>query len=235
MLPVAILAGGLATRLRPLTESIPKSMIEICGQPFVHWQMKHLAKIGVTEIIYCVSYKSKIIENFLSDGSKYGVKVNYSHDGPNQLGTGGALINALPKLGNRFMVLYGDSYLPIDFHKVELEFADCGKPALMTVFANNDRIDVSNVDFSGGVLNRYQKGVKSPEMTHIDYGLSCFDASVFLSYRSSIAMDLSEICMNLASQGLLAGLEVYQRFYEIGSYQGILDFTAFIERNLDEL
>lgn len=235
MLPVVILAGGLATRLRPLTETIPKSMVAICGQPFVHWQMKQLVNTGVTEIVLCVGHKSKLIEDFLGDGSKYGIRICYSHDGPSQLGTGGAIIKALPFLGNKFMVLYGDSYLPIDYSKIEKEYTDCHKPALMTVYANNGRFDASNVDFTNGVLNCYQKGIEAPEMTHIDYGLSCFEKSVFLNYSMDLPMDLAQICTDLASRNLLAGYEVIERFYEIGSHQGILEFTEYIERNLSEL
>ena len=235
MLPVAILAGGLATRLRPITETIPKSMIEICGTPFAHWQMKQLAKAGVTEIVYCVAYKSEMIKKYLGDGSKYGVKVGYSHDGPNQLGTGGAIIKALPYLGDKFMVLYGDSYLPIDFTKVEKEYYQCGKPALMTVYANSGRFDESNADFTGGILNRYQKGVSSKEMTHIDYGLSCFDKLAFSSYSRESPMDLAQICTELVCSNQMVGYEVFERFYEIGSHQGILDFTSYVERNQSEL
>jgi len=235
MLTVAILAGGLATRLHPLTNSVPKSMIEICGKPFVHWQTKLLASAGVTDIVYCVAYKSEIIQRFLGDGSNYGVKISYSYDGPKLLGTGGAIVNALPLLGHKFMVLYGDSYLPIDYSKVVNEFEGCGLPALMTVYANKGKFDTSNVDFRGGVLNRYQKGTSLPEMTHIDYGLSCFDETVFLNCELGLPIDLAQICTDLSSQNLLKGHEVEKRFYEIGSLQGILDFTAYVERNFSEL
>jgi len=235
MLTVAILAGGFATRIRPLTETIPKSMIEICGQPFVHWQMKQLAKAGVTEVVFCVAYKSEAIVDFVGDGSNYGVRVRYSHDGPNQLGTGGAIVKALPLLDKKFFVLYGDSYLPIDYSKIFRIYVDSNKPALMTVYANHGRFDASNVDFSGGELRRYQKGLNSTEMTHIDYGLNCFDESVFSRFSSTVTLDLGEVCSHLASQNLLAGYEVVERFYEIGSHQGIKDFTTFVERNMSDL
>ena len=235
MLSVAILAGGLATRVRPLTETIPKSMIEICGQPFVHWQMRQLAKAGVTEVIFCVAYKAEAIIDFLGDGSNYGMRVRYSHDGPNQLGTGGAIVKALPLLGKQFLVLYGDSFLPTDYSKIIKVYCESNKPALMTVYANHGRFDASNVDFTNGELRRYQKGINSPEMTHIDYGLTCFDESVFSKYSPAITLDLAEICTHLASQNLLAGFEVEERFYEIGSHKGIVDFTAYIERNMSEL
>jgi NDP-sugar pyrophosphorylase family protein len=235
MLTVAILAGGFATRVRPLTKTIPKSMIEICGQPFVHWQMRQLAKAGVTEVIFCVAYKAEAIIDFLGDGSNYGMRVRYSHDGPNQLGTGGAIVKALPLLGKKFLVLYGDSFLPTDYSKIIKVYCDSNKPALMTVYANHGRFDASNVDFTNGELRRYQKGINSPEMTHIDYGLTCFDESVFSKYSPAITLDLAEICTHLASQNLLAGFEVEERFYEIGSHKGIVDFTAYIERNMSEL
>jgi NDP-sugar pyrophosphorylase family protein len=235
MLPVVILAGGLATRLRPITEKIPKSMIEICGKPFAHWQAKQLANAGVKEVLYCVGYKSDLIEHYLGDGSKYGLQISYSHDGPKQLGTGGAIVKALPKLGEKFMVLYGDSYLPIEYPKIFNKFDECHKPALMTVFANNGKYDLSNVEFSSGVLIQYNKSVASPEMRHIDYGLSCFHKSVFFNYTQDLPLDLAQICTDLANQNQLAGYEVDERFYEIGSRQGILDFTEFVERNINEL
>jgi len=235
MLTVAILAGGFATRVRPLTETIPKSMIEICGQPFVHWQMRQLANAGFTEVIFCVAYKAEAIIDFLGDGSNYGIRVRYSHDGPNQLGTGGAIVKALPLLGEKFLVIYGDSYLPTDYSKIIKVYYESNKPALMTVFANRGRFDASNVEFTNGELRRYQKGINSPEMTHIDYGLTCFDKSVFSEYSPTLTLDLAEICTHLASQNLLAGYEVRERFYEIGSHKGIVDFTAYVERNLSEL
>lgn len=235
MMPVAILAGGLATRLRPITETIPKSMIEICGRPFLHWQLKQLAKAGVTKIVFCVGYKSELVEDFLKDGSIYGVNVTYSHDGPTQLGTGGAIIKALPLLGDRFMVLYGDSYLPINFQKVEKEFSACNKPALMTVYMNNGKFDSSNVAFSNGVVRTYQKGRDLPDLTHIDYGLSCLDQVIFQSYSPNSPLDLAQVFGELSSQDMLAGYEVSERFYEIGSHQGIHDFTAYVEGKLSEL
>jgi MurNAc alpha-1-phosphate uridylyltransferase len=235
MLPVAILAGGLATRLRPITETIPKSMIEICGKPFAHWQAKQLAKGGVKEIVYCLGYKSELIEEYLGDGSQYGLRISYSHDGPRPLGTGGAIVKALPKLGEKFMILYGDSYLPIAYSKVNEKFDGCLKPALMTVFANNGRFDSSNVEFKDGVLIQYKKGIASPEMTHIDYGLSCVNRSVFFSHIQSSPLDLAQVFTDLVNQNLVAGYEADERFYEIGSRQGILDFTEFVERNLNEL
>ena len=235
MLPVAILAGGLATRLRPLTDTLPKAMIEICGAPFVDWQLKLLAKNGVGKVVFCVAYKSEMIQDFVGDGSKYGIDVTYSEDGPSLLGTGGAIRGALPRLGADFMVLYGDSYLPIDYKAVETAFYSTPKPALMTVYRNGDLVHPRNVIFVQGELRKYDKGFPDEGMAHIDYGLSIFDASVFMPYSNGAKIDLAEICTTLSSAGLLAGYEVQERFYEIGSLRGIRDFTAYIERNRNVL
>ena len=235
MLPVAILAGGLATRLRPLTETIPKSMIEISGQPFVHWQMKMLAKENVQQIVFCLAYKSEMISDYVGDGSQYGIKVQYSFDGEEQLGTGGAIRKSLPLLGDKFMVLYGDSYLPIDFNSVEKAFFRAKKPALMTIFFNEGRLDASNVAFSNGKIIRYGKGQISNDLKYVDYGLSCFESSAFPSVETHDPLDLGQICSGLANQSLLAGYEVKERFYEIGSFQGIRDFEEYIKENKNVL
>jgi NDP-sugar pyrophosphorylase family protein len=231
MLTVAILAGGLATRLRPLTETVPKALIEVCGEPFVDWQLQLLSRRGVKEVVFCLAYKSDMIQDFVGDGSRYGINVTYSEDGPVQLGTGGAIRRALHLLGHNFMVLYGDSYLPIDYGKVEEAFRSARKPALMTVFRNEGAYDTSNVAFSEGELQKYAKDYRTSEMAYIDYGLSVFNRSVFEPYPAGSPAELSDICTNLSSAGLLAGYEVHERFYEIGSLQGIEDFSEFIERN----
>jgi NDP-sugar pyrophosphorylase family protein len=230
MLPVAILAGGLATRLRPLTETIPKSLIEINGAPFVDWQLKLLAKSGVSKVIFCVGYKSEMIQKFVGDGERYGIDIEYSEDGFAQLGTGGAIRNALNFLGQEFMVLYGDSYLPINYKRVEIAFFKCEKPALMTIYKNSGAFDTSNVIFQKGQLQTYRKGQSSPQMTHIDYGLSLFKRSVFESYPEGEKLDLSDISTELSFKNQLAGYEVDERFYEIGSHQGIEDFEKYIRR-----
>lgn len=231
ILPVAILAGGLATRLRPLTETIPKALIEICGLPFVDWQLKLLSNRGIKKVVFCIAYKSEMIQDYVGNGNKYGMHVTYSEDGPSLLGTGGAIRKALPLLGTNFLVLYGDSYLPLDYKAVEAAFHYAQKPALMTVYRNEGALDMSNVVFKRGELQMYAKGAPRAEMTHIDYGLSIFNASVFAPYPEGSNADLSDICSNLSTAGLLWGYEVQERFYEIGSLAGIKDFTEYIERN----
>jgi hypothetical protein len=235
MFPVAILAGGLATRLYPLTEQTPKALIEIYGRPFIEWQLKLLSREGIKKVVLCVAHKSEMIRDFVGDGRKYGIEIDYSLDGDFRLGTGGAIRKALPLLGDAFMVLYGDSYLPVNYGAVKEDFCSKGKPAMMTVFQNNGAYDASNVVFDGNQVLKYAKGNDNTEMTHIDYGLSIFKSSLFERYPIASTLDLGDVCSNLSNSGLLAGHEVHERFYEIGSMQGIEDFTSYIERNRDVL
>src|SRR3954465_1977279 len=168
-LPVALLAGGMATRLRPITERIPKLLVEVAGEPFFSHQLRLLKKAGLTRIVLCVGHLGEMIEAQYGDGSAWGVRIDYAYDGPKLLGTGGALIRALPKLSPAFYVLYGDSYLPVDYLKVGAHFLRSGKLGLMTVFENHGRYDASNVAFEDGQIKIYDKRLKSPALRHIDY------------------------------------------------------------------
>jgi len=227
MLPVAILAGGLATRLRPITETIPKSLVEVAGKPFVLRQLAYLRDQGVRRVVLCIGYLGEIIEEVVGTGEKLGLDVAYSTDGPELLGTGGALKEALPLLGERFFVLYGDSFLPVNFGAVQDAFERSGQDALMTVLRNGDRWDKSNVLFQDGRLLEYNKRAPRPEMAYIDYGLGVLSASVLQGYPDGLALDLADVYQDLSRQGRLAGMEVHQRFYEIGSHSGLKEAEAY--------
>jgi NDP-sugar pyrophosphorylase family protein len=227
-LPVAILAGGLATRLRPVTETVPKLLVEVAGEPFFHHQLRLLQQNGLTRIVLCVGHLGEAIVERYGDGSDWGVNIVYSFDGPTLLGTGGALVRALPGLGDAFYVLYGDSYLPIDYASVGRAFLDSGQPGLMTVFENRNAYDTSNVRFEHGRIRLYSKADKCPGMHHIDYGLSVFRASVFADCPRDMPFDLAALQSRLAAAGRLAGHEVTQRFYEIGTPRGLADLEAFL-------
>src|SRR6267154_1172045 len=168
--PVAILAGGLATRLKPVTEKIPKALIGVAGQPFLAHQLRLLRSAGFRKLVLCVGYRGEMIEGEFGDGKGYGVALSYSFDGPELLGTGGAIKKALPLLGERFFVLYGDSYLPIDYAAPARAFVASDKLGLMTVFKNEGRWDTSNVWFQDGVIKNYDKKRIISEMKYIDYG-----------------------------------------------------------------
>jgi NDP-sugar pyrophosphorylase family protein len=221
--PVAILAGGLATRLRPITERIPKLLVEVAGEPFFSHQIRLLKAAGLTRLILCVGFLGeKIVEQY-GDGSDWGVTIDYVFDGPKLLGTGGALIQALPKLGETFYVLYGDSYLPIDYQAVGKFFSASGKLGLMTVFENRERYDASNVWFEKGAIQSYDKKSRLPQMQHIDYGLGVFQARAFDPFPRDAVVDLAEVQKSLLARNELAAFEVHQRFYEIGSPAGLAE------------
>jgi NDP-sugar pyrophosphorylase family protein len=224
---LALLAGGLATRLRPVTDSIPKSLVEVAGEPFLAHQLRRLRSSGLREIVLCTGHLGSQIEDFAGDGSRFGLSIAYSRDGEHPLGTGGALRAALPLLGPRFLVMYGDSWLTQPIEPVWRAFLHSRKPALMTAFRNSNQWGASNVDFRNGAVRRYDKRHASPGLHYIDYGLEALDASLIANWAAS-AFDLSEGWSGLAAYGLLAGLETTTRFYEIGSIPGLRETEAVI-------
>ena len=230
-LPIAILAGGLATRLNPLTEQIPKSLVSVAGEPFLAHQLRLLVSRGITKAVLCVGHLGEMIEREFGTGAAFGIDLQYSHDGPVLLGTGGAIRQALPRLGDAFFVLYGDSYLPTDYRAVADAWRASGKPALMAVFRNEGAWDTSNAEFTDGRLVRYDKRAPTPAMSHIDYGLSVFTPAAFPGQPASTPFDLADLQHELSLRGQLAGFEVRERFYEVGSHSGLADFNQLLTRN----
>jgi NDP-sugar pyrophosphorylase family protein len=227
-IPVAILAGGLATRLRPITEKIPKSLVPVAGKPFLAHQLKLLHARGIRRAVLCIGYLGEMIQHDFGNEA-FGVKLDYSFDGPKLLGTGGAIKRALPKLGEEFFVLYGDSYLPIEYAPIAEFFHGSGKLGLMTVFRNEGKFDTSNVVFADGEIKIYDKKAKLPEMRHIDYGLSLFKASVFGQFPADAQFDLADVMQKLVHEKQLAGYEVAERFYEIGSHAGLAELESLLQ------
>lgn len=226
--PVAILAGGLSTRLYPVTKTTPKALLDIAGEPFIYHQLKLLASKGISRVVLCVGNMGEMIEGYVGDGSKFGLSVEYSYDGKVLLGTGGALIKALPKLSEVFFVMYGDSYLFVDYDEVYKRFISSGKKALMTVFKNEGKWDSSNTVFENGSVLKYDKKTGTPEMKYIDYGLAIISKEVFAGIPEAEAVDLADIYRGLASSGQMAGLEVFERFYEIGSFSGLEELNKLL-------
>jgi NDP-sugar pyrophosphorylase family protein len=227
-IPVAILAGGLATRLRPITEKIPKSLVPVAGKPFLAHQLELLHARGIRRAVLCVGYLGEMIQREFGDGSAWGVKLDYSFDGPKLLGTGGAIKRALPLLGAEFFALYGDSYLPADYRPIAEFFHRSRKLGCMTVYRNEGKYDTSNVVFRDGEIVVYDKKLRSPEMRHIDYGLSLFKSSVFDTYAADQIFDLAEVMGKLVREKQLAGYEVPERFYEMGSTAGLAELEALL-------
>lgn len=227
-LPVAILAGGLATRLRPATEKIPKALLSVADEPFLVHQLRLLRSEGFRKVVLCVGYLGEMIEATIGDGTRLGLKIDYSFDGPTLLGTGGALKRALPELGKRFLVIYGDSYMPADYGAIVEAFVQSGKPALMTVLENEGRWDASNVWFEKGKIQRYDKRLRTPEMRHIDYGISVLTPGVFAGFPENVPFDLADLYSRLVSDQQMAAYEVNQRFYEIGSAEGLAELDSLL-------
>lgn len=227
-LPVAILAGGLATRLRPITETIPKALVEVAGRPFAVHQVELLRAQGIAKVVWLVGYRADQMEAALGDGGAWGMRFTYVHDGPALLGTGGAIHRALPYLGDAFFVMYGDSYLQCDFAAVEDAFRRSGRAGLMTVFRNEGRFDTSNVEFADGRVVRYDKQARTSGMRHIDWGLGVLTADAFEGYPAGEPLDLARLYQDLLAKGHLAGYEVTRRFYEIGSPEGLAETDAYL-------
>ena len=227
-LPVAILAGGMATRLMPLTEKIPKALIDINGEPFIVHQLRLLRSKGIVSVVICAGHLGEMIQDFVKDGRRFDIQIEFSFDGGRLLGTGGAVKKALPLLGGSFFVLYGDSYLPCNYKAAQTAFESLGKKGLMAVFRNEGAWDTSNVEFKDGQILAYEKKRLSPRMRHIDYGLGIFKREAFAYVPKDTPYDLADLYQFLLEKGELAALEVEQRFYEIGSIGGLEELKRYM-------
>jgi NDP-sugar pyrophosphorylase family protein len=228
MFPVAILSGGLATRLRPATAKVPKALLPFGGRPFIHWQLELLADRGLSDVVLCVGFLGEQIRAVVGDGAELGIAVRYSFDGDVLLGTGGALRHALPLLGEHFFVLYGDSYLSCSFQAAQRAYEAQRLPGLMTVFRNGDRWERSNVLWRDGHIVEYNKRAPTADMAHVDYGLAVLSAQTLRKWPDGAVFDLADLYHELSLHGELAGLEVGERFYEIGSARGIEETARYL-------
>jgi NDP-sugar pyrophosphorylase family protein len=234
LIPAVILAGGLATRLRPLTERTPKALVDVAGHPFLWHQLKLLRHNGIRHVVLLLGYLGELIQERFGDGSELGVSIQYSFDGPVLLGTAGAIRHALPMLPERFFVLYGDSYLPCNYRDVEAAFRLSGLPGLMTVYRNEGRYDVSNVEYDHGRIVAYDKQAPTPAMRYVDYGLGAFEREVFSALPPGKMLDLATVYKELINSNNLAAFEVQERFYEIGSPEGLRDTIELLKASGEE-
>jgi len=219
--PVALLAGGLATRLRPVTQTIPKALVDVAGRPFIDHQLDLLKRNGIRRVVMCLGYRGEQVEEHLGDGFAWGMELRYSYDGDRLLGTGGAVKRAASLLGEVFWVMYGDSYMDIDYRAVLADFLSRDMLGLMTVLRNQDRWDRSNVVFQGGRLLRYDKKDCTEDMTHIDYGVALLRRAVLDRIPADVPFDLADLYRDLVAEGRMSGYEVTNRFYEIGTPEGL--------------
>lgn len=232
-----ILAGGLGTRMAPWTAELPKTLIPVGDAPFAHYQLRWLARHGVQEVVYSIGHKGEMIRDYVGDGTRWGLAVQYVADGPVLVGTAGALrrVHDAALLRDWFLVLYGDSFLPFDFRRLEAAFLSQDRPALMAVYRNEGRFDTGNVRYADGVVQLYRKarpGVQNPEMPYIDYGISAWRRELVAArIPAGERMDLAGVYEQLSTEGKLAGWEASERFYEIGSPAGLKDLATWLARH----
>jgi NDP-sugar pyrophosphorylase family protein len=217
--------------MRPRTDEIPKALIPVAGVPFAHHQLAWLASAGVERVVYSIGYKGDMIRDFVGDGGRWDVGVTYVDEGQELLGTGGAVRKAVDSgvCDSRFLVLYGDSYLRVDVLDVWRHFVESGAPALMTVYANRDAFDRSNVIMRDDRLALYDKLTPHPEMTHIDYGLTALTWGVVQErIPPGVVYDLSGLFHQLSVEQRLAAYEATEPFYEVGSPAGLEALDALL-------
>jgi N-acetyl-alpha-D-muramate 1-phosphate uridylyltransferase len=223
---VCILAGGLGSRLGQRVREIPKPLLEVAGQPFLLHQLRLLATHGAREVVLCVGYLGELIEQRIGE-EQFGIRISYSYDGPVPIGTLGAVRQARPLLGDRFLVLYGDTYLRLDYGAASEAWARSRLPALMTVLRNQGRWDISNVVFDGHLVTTYDKGNPRPDMEWIDYGLGGFTTDAFDAVPEP-GDDLAALYHGLAERRLLFGFAATERFYEIGTPEALVETSSFL-------
>jgi NDP-sugar pyrophosphorylase family protein len=224
--PVCILAGGRGTRLGERSREVPKPLIEVAGEPFLVHQLRLLATHGISEAVICVGYRGEMIESRIG-ASRCGVRVAYSHDGPGLDGTLGAIRRALPLLPERFLVLYGDTYLRLDYRAAVHGWRESGLPALMAVLRNEGRWDTSNARYEHGRVIAYDKHAPTPQMRWIDYGLGGLSAGALERVGES-ERELANLYSVLASRRELYGFAASERFYEIGTPPALEETDAFL-------
>lgn len=248
---VVILAGGLATRLHPITKAVPKALLDINGEPFISHQLRYLFGQGIRRAVICTGHLGHMIKAHLGV-SHQGIKIDYCDDGTTPLGTGGAIFKALETIEGPSFIQYGDSYLPIHYSSVSAAFNGTNFAGILTVLKNEGHWDNSNTDYTSGIIIRHSKHKIVERMEYIDYGLSILSKEAFKtgieiffksgssnrlrkrtdkisSFSLPIPFDLSDIYSSLSTEGLLAGYEVTERFYEIGSFSGLDETKRYLQ------
>jgi MurNAc alpha-1-phosphate uridylyltransferase len=228
---VAILAGGLATRILPRTLTVPKSLLDVAGRPFIEWQLEKLAACGFDDVVLCVAHLGDEIRAHVGDGARFGVRVRYSDDGATLLGTAGALRNALPLLAPRLLVTYGDSYLPFDYAGPLRDLDahdDCD--GVMSVYPNRGQWDASNVATDGAWVLRYEKGATDAALDHIDYGATALRRDVLAAIPAGEKRGLDSIQRALAERHRMRAHVARERFFEVGSHEGLATLDAHFKR-----
>ena len=232
---VVILAGGLGSRMRSHAPDLPKALIPISNRPFIEYQLDLLAAQGLKDVLICAGYLGGLIEDHVGNGRKWQVDVQYSHETPDRLlGTGGAVVNALPMLGETFFTLYGDSYLPTNYSAIIEAFNRSSDDSIMAVYRNEGQWDASNVSVENGMVSLYSKSAPADQVDHIDYGITGFHRCHIEAYKdATMPLDLATIQGDLAAQGCMRAFEAHERFYEIGKPEGLAELETYFKGDLN--
>lgn len=234
---VVVLMGGLGTRLKEFTKECPKPLVDVAGKPFFDYSIDLLIKAGFRKFLFLIGYRAEMIEEYYGDGSRLGIEIQYCYDGEKLLGTGGAVRRAYDYLEDDFLLMYGDSFMDIDYEETVYRYFDGkqrGNRALMTVLRNNNMFDKSNVVMEDGEIILYDKHNPTEEMNSIDYGVCMYEKSLFDEYELDVKFDIAEIQNRLSLNKQITCHEVTKRFYEIGSPESLKEFTEYINYRLNE-
>lgn len=234
---VVVLMGGLGTRLKEYTKTTPKPLVKVGDKPFFDYQLELLKGHGFRKFLFLIGYRAEMIEEYYGDGSDKGISITYCYDGEKLLGTGGAIRRAYDYLEEDFLLIYGDSFMDIDYEESVYRFYEgkkSGHRALMTVMRNHDRFDKSNVVLSGNEIVLYDKHNTTPEMDAIDYGVGMFEKSLFADFEEDTPFDVAVIQNRLSKEGRLTAHIVTKRFYEIGSPASLKEFSEYVIYRMEE-
>jgi len=230
-LQAAILAGGLGTRLRPITETVPKAMVPVLGRPFIDYEIDLLKAAGVVDFVICVGHLGGMIEQHLGDGGSLGVRIHYSYDGPRLLGPAGALRRAEKLLGETFFVTYGDAYLRAPYRRIMNALVGSGKLGLMTVYMNDNRHGASDIAVRGGMVINYDKTNRSRGFRWINFGVTALQRNALKLIPARRGCGEEEFYGSLIARRQLVAFPVTKRFYEVGTQPSLAEFGRFISRN----
>lgn len=234
---VVVLMGGLGTRLKEYTKECPKPMVEVEGRPFFDYSLKLLIHHGFRKFLFLIGYRAEMIEEYYGDGSSLGISITYCYDGKELLGTGGAVRRAYDLLEDDFLLMYGDSFMDIDYEETLYRYFEGksrGMQALMTVLKNGNRFDKSNVIMDGTEIKLYDKINMTPEMDYIDYGVCVYEKKLFDDYEPDVKFDIAILQNRLSLDKKIAAHIVTKRFYEIGSPESLNEFREYVKHRFNE-
>jgi NDP-sugar pyrophosphorylase family protein len=236
ILPIAVLAGGLGTRVRHRTgATVPKALLPINGVPFIDLKLRELRDGGATRVVLLLGHGGGQVEAHVGTGDRYGLEISIVHDPPDLLGTGGALYRALPELGSEFIVTYGDTLLEVPMDQLSRMLLASDATGVMSVLANEDQWETSNVDVADGWVTGYEKPARPGLHRYLDYGMTALRASAFEHVSANESFDLGEIWSRLAGRRRLMALAVSRRFYDIGNEQSIVETEQFLSADNEPL